>query len=233
MKIKCPKCGNFIQSKIETYKYKESGLDNVFLKNITVYECSCGISFASIFRVSRLNELIAQKLLEKPALLDGKEIRFLRKNMCMPSKDFARRLGVEKTTISKWENGLQKHREAYDRSIRFLYMINKKIEGKGKNNIFRILQKKRLKEQDTGFVITAEKEGNDYVVNFWPIIGGLGPELPNVWISQKKIFFSIASRQEFALELLQTKSNQMFSSQELLSTETISNAIVLTQRRGQ
>ncbi|MBW2741145.1 MAG: helix-turn-helix domain-containing protein [Deltaproteobacteria bacterium] len=233
MKIRCPKCGNFIQSKIEKYKYKESGLDNVFLKNIPVYKCSCGISFASIFRASRLNELIAQTLLEKPALLGCKEIRFLRKNMHMPSKDFAKRLGVEKTTISKWENGLQKHREAYDRSIRFLYMINKKIEGEEKNNIFRILEKKKLKEQDTGFVITAEKKGKDYVVNFKPIIGSLGPELPTVWISQKKIFFSIAGYPNFALELLQTESHQMFSSQELLSTETISNSMVLTQRRGQ
>ena len=227
MKIKCPKCGNFIQSKIETYKYKESGLDNVFLKNIPVYQCSCGISFASIFRVSRLNELIAQKLLEKPALLDGKEISFLRKNMYMPSKDFAKRLGVEKTTISKWENGLQKHREAYDRSIRFLYMINKKIEGEEKNNIFRILQKKKLKEQDTGFVITAEKNGSDYVVNFKPIIESLGSKLRNVWIFQTKMF-SNAGRLNFALELLQEKSIQTFSSPETLSTKTISNFMVLT-----
>lgn len=227
MKIKCPKCGNFIQSKIETYKYEESGLDNVFLKNIPVYQCSCGISFASIFRVSRLNELIAQKLLEKPALLNGKEIRFLRKNMHIPSKDFGKRLGVEKTTISKWENGLQKHREAYDRSIRFLYMINKKIEGEEKNNIFRILQKKELKEQDTGFVITAEKEGNDYVVNFKPIIGSQGSKLFKVWIPQKKLF-SNAGHPNFALKLLQEKSTQMFSSPEPLSTKTISNFMVLT-----
>lgn len=229
MKIKCPKCGNFIQSKIETYKYRESGLDNVFLKNIPVYKCSCGISFASIFRVSRLNELIAKKLLEKPALLDGKEIRFLRKNMYMSSKDFAEGLGVEKTTISKWENGSQKHREAYDRSIRYLYMINKKITCEENNNIYQILLKKKLKEQDTGFVITAEKEENDYVVNLWPVIGGLGSKLPTVWMSQKKIFFSIASRIEFALELLQTKSDLMFSSQELLSTETSLNSMMLTQ----
>ena len=227
MKIKCPKCGNFIQSKIETYKYKESGLDNVFLKNIPAYQCSCGISFASIFRVSRLNELIAQKLLEKPALLDGKEISFLRKNMYMPSKDFAKRLGVEKTTISKWENGLQKHREAYDRSIRFLYMINKKIEGEEKNNIFRILQKKKLKEQDTGFVITAEKNGSDYVVNFKPIIESLGSKLRNVWIFQTKMF-SNAGHPNFALKLLQEKSIQTFSSPETLSTKTISNFMVLT-----
>lgn len=227
MKIKCPKCGNFIQSKIETYKYKESGLDNVFLKNIPVYQCSCGISFASIFRVSRLNELIAQTLLEKPALLDCKEIRFLRKNMYMPSKDFAKRLGVEKTTISKWENGSQQHREAYDRSIRFLYMIYKKIEDEKRNNIFRILEKKKLKEQDTGFVITAEKEGNDYVVNFKPIIESLGSKFRNVWIFQKKMF-SNAGRLNFALELLQEKSIQTFSSTETLSTKTISNFMVLT-----
>jgi YgiT-type zinc finger domain-containing protein len=81
MKIKCPKCGQVIESKIGNYRYKESGLDNVYLRNILVYECSCGVSYPSIFRIGRLNELIAETLLEKQTLLSGKEIKFLRKSL--------------------------------------------------------------------------------------------------------------------------------------------------------
>ena len=227
MKIKCPKCHNFIQSKIGRYKYKESGLNNVFLQNIPVYKCSCGISFASIFRVSRLNELITQKLLEKPTLLNGEEIKFLRKSMYMSSKDFAKGLGVEKTTISKWENGSQQHREAYDRSIRFLFMINTKIKDEEKNRIIQVLQDKRLKESNAEIIITAEKEKNDYVVNSLLILGGLGQKLPRVWLSSKKISWSSAARRNFTLELSHTKSDKMFSSQEVLSTKTSQISIKL------
>ncbi len=227
MKIRCPKCHNFIQSKIGMYKYKESGLNNVFLQNIPVYKCSCGISFASIFRVSRLNELIAQKLLEKPTLLNGEEIKFLRKSMYISSKDFAKRLGVEKTTISKWENGSQQHREAYDRSIRFLFLINTKIEDEEKNRIIQVLQDKRLKESNVEIIITAEKEKNDYVVNSLLLLGGLGQELSRVWLSSKKLFRSSATRRNFALELSHTKSDKMFSSQEVLSTKTSQISIKL------
>jgi DNA-binding transcriptional regulator YiaG len=36
--------------------------------------------------------------------LDGDEIRFLRKYLKMNAKEFARLIGVDNTTLSKWEN---------------------------------------------------------------------------------------------------------------------------------
>lgn len=221
MKIKCSKCDNFIQSKIGIYRYKESGLDNVFLQNIPVYECSCGVLFPSIFRVSLLNELISKTLLKKPALLNGSEIKFLRKSLYMSSKDFARKLGVEKTTFSKWENDLQRHREPFDRFIRLLYVSYKGIKGKGKKELLEMYDKRRLKKSDIEYIITAEKDKDSYIVNYRPVLEGWGQKPQIVWMTHKKKARSISSSQNFVLEISQTESNIMFSSEEVLSTSTI------------
>ena len=170
MKIKCSRCGKSTHKKIGNYRYKESGLDNVYLENIPVYECSCGISYPSIFRLHRLNELIALTLVEKPALLSGNEIKFLRKNLHVPSKLFANKLGVGKTTLSKWENEAQNHSEGFDRLIRTTYLIEKGIKRQDQLNIQKQLEGISLRKSSTDHVIIAEKVTDDYAIRYRPII---------------------------------------------------------------
>lgn len=170
MKIECQKCGKIIQSKNSVYHYKESGLENVYLKNIPVYECSCGTLYASIFRVIRLNDLIAKTLLEKTALLNGEEIKFLRKNLYLSSKKFSSALGLDKTTLSKWENNRQEHNERNDRFIRLSYIIYKGIQKKEAQRIFKFLEKVGLKKSTVNYLIIAEKVQDDYVVSWRPIL---------------------------------------------------------------
>jgi len=222
MKIKCPKCGSFISSKVATYQYKESGIDNIFLENIPVYDCSCGISFASIFRVPRLNELISKTLLKKPSLLKGNEIRFLRKSLYMSSKSFAEKLSIGKTTLSKWENDIQPHRVTYDKLIRLLYTVYKGIDGNEIKDILSIFDTIQIEDQDFEYIITAEKEEDDYIVNYRPVFEGQGQEIQIVWLSPEGLMRPTSSLQKFTFELSSTESDQMFSSNETLSTETVS-----------
>lgn len=164
MKIKCPNCNKFMSSSIGRHEYTESGLRNVYLENITIYNCSCGLTIPSIFRVGRLNDLIAEKLLLKPALLNGNEITFLRKNLRLSSKSFSKMLGIDNTTFSKWENERQIHRESNDRLIRTLYMLLRGISGVHSDDILKSLTETKLKKLPYGFLITAEKVDDDYVV---------------------------------------------------------------------
>ena len=217
MTIKCPRCEQAIHGKIGNHEYKESGLDNVYLANITMYDCTCGVSIPLISRSAYLDDLIAEALLAKPALLDGKEIRFIRKNMHLSSKEFAKKLGIGKTTLSKWENDTQQHRESHDRFIRSLYLIYKGA----KKDILKKFDRIQIKKMDVNYTIIVEKEGDDYVVNYRPVLGGQGQKLPTVWKFSKGIIWAIASRSNFVLELSQTKSEKMFSSREVLSTETV------------
>jgi len=171
MSINCSNCGKITHKKIGGHRYRESGLDNVYLENIPVYECSsCQISYPSIFRLGRLNDLIALTLVEKPGLLSGKEIKFLRKNLRMPSKLFAKKLGVGKTTLPKWENELQNHSEGNDRLIRAIYLLEKGIRHQDQLKIQKYLETISLKNSDVNYVIIAEKVQDDYALRYRPVV---------------------------------------------------------------
>jgi transcriptional regulator with XRE-family HTH domain len=87
------------------YFYTECGLDNVVLKEILVYNCSCGAIVPEIVAISGLHRFIALSLLKKPAILDGKEVRFLRKFVNYSATELADVIGSTKVTMSRWENG--------------------------------------------------------------------------------------------------------------------------------
>ena len=188
MKDKCQKCGKAIDESIGNYRYKESGLDNIYLENIPVYECECGVSYALIFRVARLNELIARTLLEKSSLLNGKEVRFLRKNLYLSSKDFSEALSVGKDTFSKWENSRQQHSEKNDRLIRATYMILKGIERQDAQKLLKYLAKIRLAKSDIDSLIIAERWEDDYYVTWKPIVGGQTEKFVGIWVFSQKQF---------------------------------------------
>lgn len=171
MSINCSRCGKITHKKAGSYWYRESGLDNAYVENIPLYECSdCDISYPSIFRLGRLNDLIALTLVEKPGLLSGNEIKFLRKNLRIPSKLFAKKLGVGKTTLPKWENDLQNHSEGNDRLIRAIYLIEKGIARQDQLRIQKHLERISLKNSNAGYVIIAEKVQDDYVLRYRPVV---------------------------------------------------------------
>ncbi len=119
--INCPNCQKKGQTHKGKYHYTESGLQNVWLKGVEVFECECGENFAFIPCAQELHNLIAGILLQKEDQLSGSEIRFLRKHMGLKAKDFAKELGVGKVSVSRWESGDYSPSESFDRFIRLLY----------------------------------------------------------------------------------------------------------------
>jgi putative transcriptional regulator len=88
------------------YRYDLTGLKNVFLAGIAVYGCAkCRTEVPIIRRAGELHRVIARLLLNKPALLTGDEIRFLRKNAGISAKDFAAQLQTSAEHLSRVENG--------------------------------------------------------------------------------------------------------------------------------
>lgn len=125
--MRCPYCGREMKCRQGEYHYIESGLDNVYLTDVELWECECGELAASIPAIPELHLLIGQYLVKKNALLSGPEIRFLRKNMGIAAKGLAGLLGVDKATVSRWENGKQVPDRSTDRLIRLLYAAQKGI----------------------------------------------------------------------------------------------------------
>ncbi len=119
----CPACGNKLKKNIKDYRYIESGLDNIILKGINVYECpECGESMAGIRNVEGLHKAIAMSLIKKSGLLNGREVRFLRKEMGLNAKRFAALLGVDPVSVSRWENQKTDIGITNDKLIRMLFI---------------------------------------------------------------------------------------------------------------
>lgn len=126
---KCPVCGSqnaFVEQ--ATHHFIESGLENVYLANVDFLVCpDCGERIVSIPSATRLLSCIAEGVVLSPNPLTGPEIRFLRKNLHMKINDFAVLLGVDRATISYWENGHNKPSKIADRLIRRTFAAEAKL----------------------------------------------------------------------------------------------------------
>jgi YgiT-type zinc finger domain-containing protein len=200
----CPNCGKPILKKTSTYHYKESGLDHVYLENVSVYECPCGTVYPSVFRVARLHELIAKSLLEKSSLLEGKELRFLRKTLLMSSKSFSQALNVGLTTYSKWENNRQQHSATNDRAIRAIYIILKGIQTKEGQRILENLAKTGVEQPKKSTVIVATRLNDDYVVRWRLVMESQGQAITKVWVGTGEVSKTSSGPQGLFANLYET-----------------------------
>lgn len=104
-KIKCSNCGSDARSTRGDYQFTESGLPDLLLPDIELLKCSrCANVDPVLNGVEEIMHLAALAVLRKPYRLDGAELRFLRKHVDLTQEAFAKLLGVDKTTLSKWEN---------------------------------------------------------------------------------------------------------------------------------
>jgi putative zinc finger/helix-turn-helix YgiT family protein len=115
---RCYDCGKMMVGKRENYSYQEVGLKSVVLLNIVVYHCKCGAIVPEIPYAGILHHCIAMSVLQKKALLSGEEIRFIRKAAGFSATDLAHVLGMEKGTVSRWENSKQGIGKDADRLLR-------------------------------------------------------------------------------------------------------------------
>ena len=126
---KCPTCGSeHFVFKRSHHHFLESGLANVHLTNVETGTCAdCGEKIVSIPHSTELMRLIGESILLKPTNLNGAEIRFLRKNLYLKINEFAQLLGVDRVTVSRWENEHEKPSRAIDRLVRLTYAVEANI----------------------------------------------------------------------------------------------------------
>jgi putative zinc finger/helix-turn-helix YgiT family protein len=123
---KCYQCGGAMEViKNQAYHYTESGLDYVWLIGLLQYKCrKCGERSVEIPKINELHLLIGKNIVCRKSLLAGQEVRFLRKEIGMKSKDMAAALSMEPETYSRWENGKQTLDACHDKNLRLLYVMN-------------------------------------------------------------------------------------------------------------
>src|SRR4030042_5002945 len=122
----CWKCGGELQViKDKPYHYKESGLDNIYLYGIIQYKCNeCEEGGPEIPNIEKLHLAIGKTLVCKENLLTALEIKYLRKELGLKSKDMAEVLSVSPQEYSKWENAKDIISPVYDSNLRLIYVLN-------------------------------------------------------------------------------------------------------------
>jgi putative transcriptional regulator len=107
----CVECGaeqsESTSSTENPYRFKGSGLSNVFLVGITRRTCPQGHGATVIPRMADLLDLLAHILLVKPEGLVGEELRYLRKHVGLSGVEFAPRVQIDASTLSRIENDQQ------------------------------------------------------------------------------------------------------------------------------
>lgn len=147
--------------RIGRYHYTESGLQNVWLLDVEIFDCDCGESFAFIPCTQELHKLIAEILLKKEDQLSGREIRFLRKHMGLRSKVFANELGVRPVTISRWESGDFSPSESFDRFIRLFYAASMGLDEIAKELVKEIFPKLKKGQKESPINFPVERIRNE------------------------------------------------------------------------
>lgn len=89
----------------KVYHYTESGLDNVYLYNISIVSDCKGEQVVYIPNVNQLHKVIAQGIINKNGIIDGKELRFLRTEIGFRQAEFSNQLGKEAQAVGRWERG--------------------------------------------------------------------------------------------------------------------------------
>lgn len=127
--MKCPNCGAPMKTHRENHRYTESGLPDVTLRNVEAHACSsCGERAFSIPRMAELHRLLAFAVAARRARLTGAEVRFLRKSLGWSGADFARTLGVDPATVSRWENEKEPMGAANERLLRLAVFRTRPVE---------------------------------------------------------------------------------------------------------
>jgi putative zinc finger/helix-turn-helix YgiT family protein len=126
--MKCPSCRQPMETRRENHRYLESGLDNVFLDGIEIHTCPCGERIVSIPKLAQLHEVIAFALSKQVARLSGPQIRFLRKYLGWSGVQFAEVMGIDATTVSRWETGAVAMGRGAERALRLAIVRRRPLE---------------------------------------------------------------------------------------------------------
>jgi putative transcriptional regulator len=128
-KRKCKECPSEMTVARENYRYVECGLPNVTLQGIEVRRCpQCGAVEVPIPRISELHRVIAMAVIHKPARLSGAEVRYLRKHLGWSGENFSAHMGVDASTVSRWENDKESIGSTSDRLLRLLVARRSPVE---------------------------------------------------------------------------------------------------------
>src|SRR5437868_4472421 len=82
------------------------GMRSVVIKNVPAFVCSkCGDTLITGEVLDEVHKNLLFLVVTSEYVLSGEEVRFIRKALRLSQAEFADRLGVHRTTVTRWETG--------------------------------------------------------------------------------------------------------------------------------
>jgi DNA-binding transcriptional regulator YiaG len=147
----------------ELFHYQSCGLGNVWLRNGFESKQTPYGEAVAIADVVGLHKTIGLFITNNQPLLDGAEIRFLRKELDLSQTMLGEVLGVSESTVRNWEAGRQPITAAADRFTRLFYQehiqgnayVRAMVERLGKLDHARHIQRLELESTGQGWKAAA------------------------------------------------------------------------------
>ena len=163
MSYRCSICGSEMERTRGDYPFPESGLSGVVLRDIELLKCpKCGAVDPIIPRFKHLYHFLARSVLKKENLLCGEEIHFLRLHLGMSAKEFAALVGVDQSTLSRWEHDRQRISPTNDRLIRLI--IDSLLKQQPLDELKRLIHLEHPDDQTCARLIVEERDGEYHAV---------------------------------------------------------------------
>lgn len=125
--MKCINCGHAMTTKRENVPYK--ALPGAVLIGVPVSRCpNCGEYEVAIPAIDELNSVLADAVIRKRARLVGSEVRFLRSYLGYSGADFAKLIGSDPATVSRWESDKQSIGHHTDLLLRAMVALDRKVD---------------------------------------------------------------------------------------------------------
>lgn len=97
----------------------------MYLNGVITSRCTnvqCGEEEVVIPNIEELHNVLAEIIALQENKLVPEEIRFLRTHLGYSGADFARKLGVDASTVSRWENGKMPMGDIAERLLRLMIL---------------------------------------------------------------------------------------------------------------
>lgn len=120
----CFVCGAGVEViKDQPYEYKDGGIEVIIIGLAQFHCATCNETYTPIPKPKMLHKAIGQSICsENKSLLTGDEIRFLRKAMELKGNELAQIMGVDVSTLSRWENNRKEVGDSNDRLLRSIFL---------------------------------------------------------------------------------------------------------------
>lgn len=112
----------------EPLHYTQCGLDDVYLLNGFLRRQTPYGEGVAVEKAEELHEAIAHSLCVDRPFLNGKEFKFLRKQMNLTQAELAQQFGSDVQAVARWEKGRARIQGAADRLIRVVYLASRDMD---------------------------------------------------------------------------------------------------------